>query len=157
MIFFISLKATSFMPITKIWYKITQDQIDELYLGYSKIGSEIQKLKSVSDEQISHVVESIFGENTLEKLKTLGSRIYRKAFPDRFKEYLRNEQISIITINSTEFKIPFELMFDDEKNLFLSATIAFYRIPFVEGQRIITPTDEIKKKTLFCTFCKSDK
>ena len=141
-IFFIPIigkqkKSVEIKRVTQRFFEIIQDEFAQIYSFYEIVRSK-PKLREtivtrISDSE-SDTLSNIPGETTIEKLETIGRKIYQSLFPIQIRNYLKEYSISRIIINSEKFLIPFELMHDGKS--FLATRIEFYRNPiFKEGEK----------------------
>ncbi|MFX1296093.1 MAG: CHAT domain-containing protein [Promethearchaeota archaeon] len=128
---------------THSFYEVLQDEIAAIYNFFETVRSDTQK-RSVKVTEIFKNVETqlkdIPGDTNIEKLETIGKKIYQSLFPDQLKKYIANNPIDTIVLLSTNYMIPFELMHDGKS--FMATKYDFYRSPILED----VPSIQISEK-----------
>jgi hypothetical protein len=135
--------------VTRRFFEILQEEIELIYSYYEKARSD-PELRKTNINRISNaesdILVNIPGETALEKLETIGRKIYQSLFPIQIRKYLNDYSISSLVINSEKFFVPFELMHDGK--VFLATEIEFFRNPiFKEGEKE-NPSISAKAKQL---------
>ncbi|TFF88020.1 MAG: CHAT domain-containing protein [Promethearchaeota archaeon] len=119
------------------FYKVLSEEIGAVYNFFDTARSSSQK-REVNVTEIIKPKETdlkdLPGDTNIEKLESIGKKIYQSLFPDQLKKYMKNNPIDTIVLLSTEYYIPFELMHDGDA--FLATKYDFYRTPILDEAEI---------------------
>ena len=147
-------RSQEITQVSRKFFEVLQEEILNIYEFYDHVQGRMQQraVKVAEIIQPNEKVSKILGDTLLEKLETVGKKIYQKLFPKQLKPYIKEQKISVIVINSENFIIPFELMHDGES--FLAKNIVFYRKPIlshVERPTISPKAEEQPFRVVFFT------
>ncbi|HUX99265.1 MAG TPA: CHAT domain-containing protein [Candidatus Deferrimicrobium sp.] len=128
---------------THSFYEVLLDEVAAVYNFFETVRSDTQQ-RSVSVTEVFNKTETklkdIPGDTNIEKLETIGKKIYQSLFPDQLKKYIADNPIDTIVLLSTNFMVPFELMHDGES--FLATKYDIYRSPILDD----VPSIKISEK-----------
>ncbi len=120
------------------FYEVLQDELGAVYKFFERVRSDTQQ-RAVSITEIVKETETqlsdIPGTTNIEKLESIGKKIYQSLFPDALKRYLDDNPIETIVLLATSFLIPFELMHNGKE--FLATKYDFYRNPILEDSTLV--------------------
>ncbi|MFX0073942.1 MAG: CHAT domain-containing protein [Candidatus Hermodarchaeota archaeon] len=157
MLFNISIGGDKKVPetikVSRQFFITLLKEIAQIYKFYETVRLENQH-RAISltkkSEPAKDFLSNIYGTTTKEKLETIGKKIYQNLFPNQIRRFIKEYSISTIFINSEQFLIPFELMYDGES--FLATRIEFYRKHLFEEREKDIPIISSKTKELPTTI-----
>jgi len=142
-------KVPETIKVSRQFFITVLKEIAQIYKFYETVRLENQyretTLTKIS-EPAQDFLSNIYGNTTIEKLETIGLKIYQNLFPNQVRRFIKEFSISTIFINSEQFLIPFELMYDGES--FLATRIEFYRKHLFEEREKEKPIISSKSKKL---------
>ncbi|MFX1309765.1 MAG: CHAT domain-containing protein [Promethearchaeota archaeon] len=161
MLFNISIGGDKKVPetikVSRQFFITVLKEIAQIYKFYESVRKKYQfretTLTKIS-KPANDFLSNIYGKTTIEKLETIGRKIYQNLFPNQLRRFINEYSISIIFINSEQFLIPFELMHDGES--FLATKIEFYRKHLFKERekeipKISSKTKKLPKTIVFFT------
>ncbi len=126
-------KKQEVVQTSSSFFEVLSDEIASVYNFFETVRSDSQQ-RAVSVSEILKKSETslkdIPGDTNLEKLETIGKKMYQSLFPQQLKKYIAKNPVETLVFLSTNYALPFELMHDGES--FLATKYDIYRSPIVD-------------------------